>query len=89
MNTTHDLKTWPVYWEAIAEGRKPFEVRKNDRNYQVGDTLRLHWFDPEKVEFNGGLIEAEVTYMLAGPAFGIEAGTVVLGIPNARVVYQP
>lgn len=43
----HDLKCIPPYFDDILAGRKPFEVRKNDRNYEVGDHLRLReWRQP-------------------------------------------
>jgi ubiquitin len=46
MSATHRLKTWPEYYVAIQEGRKPFELRFNDRNFQVGDKLILEEFVP-------------------------------------------
>jgi hypothetical protein len=36
----HLLKVIPPYFDALADGTKPFEVRKNDRAYQTGDTYR-------------------------------------------------
>lgn len=42
----HELKTWPQYFERIADGSKTFEIRKNDRGFQQGDTLRLREYDP-------------------------------------------
>jgi len=44
----HILKCWPEYFEAIGQGRKTFEVRENDRNYQEGDSLELREFEPCK-----------------------------------------
>lgn len=41
----HELKTWLPYFDAIVDGTKLFEVRKNDRDFQVGDCLRLIPFD--------------------------------------------
>lgn len=38
---THDLKILPRYFDAVEDGSKPFEVRRNDRDYQVGDILLL------------------------------------------------
>lgn len=37
----HELKTLPKFFDAVREGKKTFEVRKDDRNFQVGDTLEL------------------------------------------------
>lgn len=39
--TTHRLRTWPRYYQAVVEGRKTFEVRKDDRAFAVGDVLHL------------------------------------------------
>lgn len=82
----HDLKTWLQYFDAVVEGRKPFEVRRNDRDYQVGDWLRLLPYDTAKqrvVRRNGYRhYDVEITYMLTGGQFGVEPGYVVLGIPQ-------
>lgn len=42
----HELKTWPEYFRAIRSGEKCFELRFNDRNYQIADELILREFDP-------------------------------------------
>ena len=41
---THHLKTRPEYFQAVIDGRKPFEVRKNDRNFKEGDRVILEEF---------------------------------------------
>ena len=33
----HALKTLPEYFEAVLENKKTFELRKNDRDFKVGD----------------------------------------------------
>ena len=38
---THFLKVVPEYFEALAEGKKGFEIRKDDRDYKEGDNLVL------------------------------------------------
>lgn len=43
----HDLKTLPPYFIAVLDGRKTFEIRKDDRGYQAGDTVTLHEYDPK------------------------------------------
>ncbi|MCT7729746.1 MAG: DUF3850 domain-containing protein [Lactobacillus crispatus] len=35
----HRVKIFPSYFEAQVNNSKNFEIRKNDRNYQVGDLL--------------------------------------------------
>jgi len=45
--STHFLKTWPPYFQAIASGSKTFELRRNDRGYAVGDILVLREFEPD------------------------------------------
>jgi len=85
MATHHQLKTWPIFWDAVKDGSKPFEVRKNDRNYQVGDVLHLFRWDPNFPEGTDikaqPQIVAEVTYVLFGQsAFGMDPEFVVLGL---------
>ena len=37
--TTHRLKVFVKYADAIMSGAKTFEIRKNDRGYEVGDSI--------------------------------------------------
>lgn len=67
MSSQHHLKTFPEYFNAVENGTKPFEVRKNDRNYQVGDTLHLQEYS------NGAYTGREVrkrsvTYLTIPPS---------------------
>ena len=81
---THELKAWRSYFEAIWDGRKPFELRKNDRHYRTGDHLIIREFDPAP---GGGYlsryIETDVSYVLENAkSFGLMDGYVVLGLTN-------
>lgn len=78
----HVLKTWPVHYNAVEAGYKPFEVRLDDRSYAVGDVLRLRYFNPHSDgdAHNGEEIRRRVTYLLPGGQFGIERGYVVMGL---------
>lgn len=42
----HELKTHPKPFEAVWKNEKQYELRENDRNFEVGDWLKLREFDP-------------------------------------------
>ncbi len=46
----HHLKTHPSQYRDAESGGKYCEFRRDDRDYEVGDTLVLHWFDPSPSE---------------------------------------
>lgn len=81
----HELKTRCEYFQAVFDGKKPFEVRKDDRNYQTGDWLMLREWDHGRCEYTGMWLQCYVTYKLAGGAFGVEEGYCVLGLSEWRV----
>lgn len=78
----HKLKTWPQYFRAVKDERKPFEVRKADRDYQVGDYLCLVEFDPTHDMLTGAYLYRRITYMLSSSDAprGLIDGFVVLGL---------
>lgn len=76
---THELKVLTEYYEALKEGSKTFEVRKDDRNYQVGDTLILIEWLSEKQEYTNRTYFCRVTYTLRDPTY-VKEGYVILGI---------
>ena len=82
----HHLKAWPEFFDAGADGRKTFEVRRNDRGYREGDIITLLRYEPERGSFTmdeGGRtinLSRRITYVLEGGQFGIEYGFVVLGL---------
>lgn len=83
---THNLKTLPIYYERVEAGTKPFELRRNDRDFQTGDILNLQRTDdfgnlPQDIIRS---IQVEVTYILHGPRFGVEQGYCVMGIKPAK-----
>jgi hypothetical protein len=85
----HCLKTWPESWDAVARGEKTFEVRRDDRGFEVGDILVLEKWDSETGHYvsrdlaGGGelqVLRRRVSYVLPGGQLGIEPGYVVLGL---------
>jgi ASC-1-like (ASCH) protein len=73
----HNLKTWPEYFQAVVDGKKTFEIRKNDRGFQVGDELLLQEYDPKEEAYTGRQAIAVVRYMTD---FGQQDGYVVMAI---------
>lgn len=76
----HDLKTWPLPFQAIFDGRKTHEIRKQDRPFAAGDQLLLR-------EWNGGLggytgreAIVDVTYVTDGGEWGLPDGLCVMSI---------
>lgn len=76
--TVHPLKTWPEYFEVVGKS-KTFEVRKNDRNFKVGDILWLQEWSEEK-GYTGRDKKFTVTYLMIGEQFGIKDDYCVMGI---------
>ena len=86
---THSLKTWPSEFAAVLDGRKTFEYRDaRDRDFSVGDTLRLREWCPAEESYTGRVEEREVTYILRG-SFGVPDGYAVLAIANLRTEPGP
>lgn len=92
--TEHWLKTVGIYWDAVARGEKLFEVRKNDRFFQAGDTVLLQrWNDHHKAlcyetpdgeqssyPQKAGTLTFRVGPVLQGGQFGIEPGYCVFSL---------
>lgn len=73
----HEIKIASSYYEDIISGKKKFELRKNDRGYKVGDSLKMLEFTDGK--HTGRTIDADIIYMLEDYT-GLEEGYCILGI---------
>jgi hypothetical protein len=78
MNIAHELKVHTRFFSDLFNGKKTFEVRKNDRGFKIGNILILRDYNDTKEEYNGGYIIAVVTYVLHGGDYGIEEGYVCM-----------
>lgn len=63
----HVLKTWPAYFEAHESGEKTFEIRRNDREFEVGDVLVLRRWNPTSERYEPGVVGRRVSYITSGP----------------------
>jgi len=60
----HDLKTVQPYFSRVQSGEKTFEFRRNDRDFQAGDTACLREYDPKTETYSGASIFGDITYVL-------------------------
>lgn len=65
--TTHRLKVLIKYADAIMNGTKTFEVRKNDRGYKVGDKIVF-----DVVTNEGYAVGAAARHPLNGATYRID-----------------
>lgn len=60
---THDLKIYPEFFSAVCTGVKRAELRKNDRDYRVGDTLHLMETPRGSCHQTGEFINVKITHI--------------------------
>lgn len=73
-----DLKIVQPYFDDVASGRKKAELRKDDRDFAVGDMLILREWTG--TEYTGRSVGAIVTHILKNCGFGLAEGYVILSI---------
>lgn len=79
--TEHAIKIKKKYFKAVLSGEKNFEIRKNDRDYQVGDIIHFVPVDDECgmiIPHNPNAYK--ITYVFHGGEYGLEEGYCVFGI---------
>lgn len=75
----HSVKIGKEFFEDVKNNVKTFELRKNDRNYKVGEILELHEY--EAGEETGRTCRKLITYMLK-EFTGLQNGYCILGIKD-------
>ena len=83
------LKTDSEVFQRVINGVKPWELRKNDRDYHVGDVLELRetkytgiqmLYNGKPLEYTGRTIRGEVQYIIFGPVYGLVDGWVIMTV---------
>lgn len=88
MTQYHELKTDPEVFDAVVAGKKTFEIRLDDRHYQLHDILVLRKMEFTGEEMKGGKplnfigqpFYVYVTYILHGPIYGLGEGWVIMAL---------
>ena len=89
----HTLKTDPSVYDRSAAGRKPWEIRLNDRDYQVGDTVTLQetvfsgaqMREGAALGFTGKELCGQITYVLRGPKYGLADGWCIFSVETDHI----
>lgn len=79
----HDIKILPQYYKQIfrrpGKGYKRFELWKDDRDYQIGDSVTLREWDPEH-GYTGSEITVGIIYVLRNCLeYGLMDGYCIFG----------
>ncbi len=56
-------KCWPEYYDAVASGKKNFDMRVADFDIAEGDTLVLEEWDPKTGSYTGRSMAKQVTFV--------------------------
>ena len=75
----HQIKILDKYYRAITSGTKTFEIRINDRNYQVGDLLKFNVINDNRITIHQPKELYMITYILEDVP-GLKLGYVIFGI---------
>ena len=73
----HEVKLAAMYYDDVKDGKKTFELRKNDRNYKEGD--KLHMLEFKDGRHTGRTISADIVYLMEEYT-GLTEGYCILGI---------
>lgn len=76
--TTHRLKCQQPWYSDLLSRVKTFDLRLDDRNYKVGDTLVLQEYS-EKYGYTGREFDRQVMYILRDFP-GLKEGYCILGV---------
>jgi len=81
----HELKTDRQVFNLTIRGVKNYEVRLNDRDFKVGDKLRLKEWDPVQKIYTGRTVTRNVDHILFGGQYGISPDYVVMSISKGKL----
>lgn len=85
----HEIKCEAKHFESTASGAKTFTVRKNDRDYQVGDLLAVNEVTHNpKLIYTGRCCLLKINYILDDPAYCKE-DTAILGFTPCWICEHP
>ncbi len=78
----HDVKCWPIPFALVVAGKKTFEIRENDRDYQEGDTISLYEYSMTSLDRYTGRAAGPfiVGTVIPGGMWGLPANVCVFSL---------
>ena len=92
VNAIHVLKCWPKYFEELFSGKKTFDIRRNDRDYKVGEFLDIKEWCPTTEKFSGRSVFFKISHTTAEPKW-VQKGYIGLSLkpsspkPNSTEIF--
>lgn len=81
--STHEIKLNVKFCDDVLNGIKTFEIRKNDRNYKVGDLIKFLPWDPSSSKYAIHEVHDKtykIKYILSG--YGLQDGYIAMVIED-------
>lgn len=73
-----EKKILPEYFKAVIHNKKKFEIRKDEDELQIGDTLILREWDGQN--YTGRETSRRIEYVLRNvPEYGLMSGYIIVG----------
>lgn len=87
MPRIHQLKCDTLFWPAVDQNQKRFELRYNDRDYHVGDLLEMAEYTSVLKSYTGRFAVRQIDYIYGGESdtYNLLApGVVAMSISTVR-----
>jgi DNA-directed RNA polymerase subunit E'/Rpb7 len=75
---THELKIKQIYAIDYYDGNKPWELRKNDRDFKVGDTINFTIIE------TGFKYSRDIIFIFKDAEYGLEKGYCILTLSGYK-----
>jgi len=75
--TTHFVKcAWP-FFQSVKDGIKKFELRYDDRKYDLGDYVHMMEIGTDGQVTGESVVVGPIKYIMYGPTYGLKKGWVI------------
>jgi hypothetical protein len=75
----HELKIDPEMFGVVESGEKPFDLRIDDRGFEVGDEIGFKEFDRKTGQYSDRCFVREISYILRDWP-GLTKGYCIIGL---------